>query len=268
MTSKKIGISIASLATVATMLFSALPVSAQTISASLSVSAQVAANATARLATVIARGNADIAARITALNNLNARVQEIKNESATEKANIASQVQTNIANLTTLQTKIDADTDITTARSDDKTIFTTYRIYALVMPQGWILASADRVTTVTGLMTDLVAKIQARITADQTAGKNVTSFTTALADMNAKIADANTQSASAQSGVSTLVPDQGSTTVAASNKAALVAARGDIRAATTDLKAARADIRIILQGLKSLGVSASASASASTTAGY
>jgi hypothetical protein len=74
-----------------------------------------------------------------------------------------------------------------------------------------------------------------------------------MSDMNAKIADATAQSASAQSGVSALVPDQGNATVAASNKAALEASRADIQTATQDLKAARADITTILQGLKSLG---------------
>ena len=263
---KKIGVSLAGLATAAAMLLGTLPVAAQTVTASVSASAQVSANATARLATIIARGNADIAARITALNALNTRVQAMKNESATEKASISSQVQTNITGLTALQAKIDADTDVTTARSDDQSIFTTFRIYALVIPQGWILASADRVTTVTGLMTTLGTKMQARITVDQTAGKNVSALVAAMADMSAKIADANTQSASAQTGVSGLVPDQGSATVAASNKAALVASRADIKTATTDLQAARADIKTILQGLKSLG--ASTSVSASTTVSH
>ncbi len=265
MTSNKIGISIVSLITLAIFTLSVFPVSAQTITASLSASTQAIANAGARLPIIIKRGDTDIAARITALNNLNARVQTMQNESATEKSNITDQVQTNITGLSELRAKIDSDTNITTARSDDQSIFTAYRIYALVIPQGWILAAADRITTITGLMTTLGVKMQARITVDQSAGKNVTAPIAALADMNAKITDANAQSASAQAGISALVPDQGNKTVAESNRAALLAARSDIKIATKDLQAARADIKTILQGLKSLNLRATVSGSASTT---
>lgn len=245
------------------LLLGALPVFALTVNASASVSAQVKANAAARLPDIIARGDADVAARITALNDLNTRVQAIQNESATEKANISAQVQTNIAGLSTLKAKVDADATASTARSDDQSIFTAYRIYALVVPQGWILASADRVTTITGLMSALGTKMQARITTDQSAGKNVSTLVAALADMNAKITDANDQAASAQAAVSGLTPDQGNATVAASNHAALVAARADIKTATKDLQAARQDVKTILQGLKSLGGSASGSTTVS-----
>jgi hypothetical protein len=113
-------------------------------------------------------------------------------------------------------------------------------------------------------MTALGTKIQARITADQSAGKNVSVLTAAYADMQAKITDANSQSASANAGISALVPDQGNASVAASNKTALVAARAKIKTATSDLQAARKDVTTLLAGLKSLGnVAASASTSAS-----
>jgi hypothetical protein len=206
-----------------------------------------------QLSTIIARGNADIAARITALNALNTRVQTMVNESATEKASISSEIQTNITGLTSLQTTLDAKTTVASARTEVSSIFTSFRIYMLVLPQGWTLASADRVTVITGLMTNLGTKMQTRITADQTAGKNVSALVAAMTDMNTQIANANAQAADAQSGVASLVPDQGNTTVEASNKAALVAARANITTATQDLKAARADISTILQGLKTLG---------------
>ncbi len=250
MNSRKIGVSITGAAAIAALLLTIAPAYAQTVTSSTSSSG---ANSASRLAAIITMANSDIALRITSLNALNTRVQAMANESAAEKASISTQVQTNITGLNALQTKIDADTTPATARTDAATIFTTFRIYALVIPQGWILASADRVTTITGLLTTLGTKMQTRITADQTAGDNVTALTSALTDMNAKIADANTQSAAAQSGVSSLVPDQGNTSVAASNKAALVAAKTDIQTASTDLKAARADVTTILQGLKTLG---------------
>jgi hypothetical protein len=229
------------------MLLMALPAFAATTNINAS------ANAATRLATLITKANADIGARITDLNKLNTRVQAMKNESATEKANISTQVQTNITGLTALQTKIDADTTLATARTDAATIFTTFRIYALVVPQGDILAAADRVTTIDGLMTALGTKMQTRITADQSAGKDVSALTAAMTDINARIADAATQSQTAQSGVINLVPDQGDKTTATSNHAALLAARANIKTSTADLQAARQDIKTILAGLKTLG---------------
>jgi hypothetical protein len=270
MTTTNIKVSSIGLATVAILALSVLPVSAQTLGASASVTASAngvstGVSASAKLSDIITKANSDITARITALNALNTRVAGMKNESAAEKASISSQVQTNITGLTSLKAKIDADTDASVAKTDAATIFGTFRIYALVIPQGWILASADRVTTIGSMMTTLSAKIQTRISADQSAGKNVTSLTAALADMNAKVTDASSQSASASAGISALVPDQGNATVAASNKASLVASRADIKTATTDLKAARTDITTLLSGLKSLGsVSTSGSASVSS----
>ncbi|HVM73789.1 MAG TPA: hypothetical protein VMU13_02875 [Candidatus Paceibacterota bacterium] len=261
-------ISVVSAAGIAAAILTVGAVSASALSVNLSGSASssaTGANAAARLSTIISKANTDIAARIHALNALSTRVQGLENVSDTEKASIASQVQTNTTGLTTLQAKIDADTDVATARTDAQMIFGTYRIYALAIPQGWILASADRVMTIAGLMANLGTNIQTRITADQSAGKDVSALAATYADMTAKIGDATVQANTAQSGISSLVPDQGNQTTAASNHTALVAARGDIKTAAADITAARKDITTLLKGLKSLGGGTSASVSGSTS---
>jgi hypothetical protein len=265
MNSTKIGASVVGIAAAAAIILGALPAFAQTTTTGVAVSANtsVSTNQTTKLPALITKANTEIAARITDLNKLSTQVAAIKNESATEKANISAQVQTNITGLTALQAKIDADTDLSVARTDEGTIFTTFRIYALIVPRGYLMASADRITTIDGLMSSLGTQIQARITADQSAGKNVSAVSAALSDMQAKVADASTQSQSIQNGVGSLMPDQGNTTVAASNRAALVSARGNSKTATADLKTARTDITTMLQDLKSLGsVSTTASATA------
>jgi len=238
---KKITTSVLAAAIGATLLacIAVTPASAQTTAA-------------ARLSKIIARSDTAITARLTALNNLNTRVAAMKNVSADEKTSLATAVQTNIAGLTSLKAKIDADTNVTTAAADAKTITGSFRIYALIIPQGYIAAAADRVDTITAMMTSISSKLQARITTDQAAGKNVTAMQASLADLNAKVADANTQAATAQAGVDTLVPDQGNAPLLASNTAALKASRADIKTSTTDLTAARADAQSILSGLKAL----------------
>jgi hypothetical protein len=255
-------LSVSALATVDTNI--STDVTATNVSASVHTNANT--NISLRLSDIITKANTDIAKRVEALNALNTRVQGMKNESSDEKASISSQVQTNITGLTTLKAKIDADTDASLAKDDIKGIFSNFRIYALVIPQGWIAASADRVATISGLMTSLSAKIQARIAADQSVGKSVTSLTAVLAEMNAKVLDASSQSVSANASVTALVPDQGNASIAATNKSTLVAAHAKIKIATDDLKAARKDVATLLAGLKSLGsVSVSASSSANIT---
>lgn len=256
-----IKLSLASLAAAAVLLLGALPASAQGvagITASVSAAAQAKANVGASLSDIIARGDADIAARLAALNALSARVQAMSVVSASQQAILNSELQTNISGLTSLQAQIDANTDASSARTEDQSIFTSYRIYALVIPQGWILASADRITDIAGLMSTLSTKLQTRISAEPS-GTNVVALTAAVSDMNAKIADANTQAAAAQKRVSGLAPDQGNQAVITSNHAALVAARADTRVGTQDLQAARKDITTVMQGLDKLDVSASAS---------
>ena len=237
------------------MALAAFPASAQTVSASSTV------KAAARLSTIITKANSDISMRLASLNDLNTKVQAMKNVSSTEKASISGEVQTSITNLNALQVKIDADTDAKTARADLASAINTTRIYALVIPQGYIEVGADRINTIGSLMTALATKLQARITTDQNAGDNVSSLQTALTDIGTQTTNANTQASTAQTGVANLVPDQGNTTVAASNKAALVATRANIKTATADLKTARQDIQAILNGLKSFHTTASTTVS-------
>lgn len=258
MTKNKIMISAVSIATGLSFLvgFTALPASAQTASTT-------AANQAARLTKIITRSDKEITARITALNNLSSRIQAMKNVSATEKNSVSNEVQTNIAGLTTLKVKIDADTDVVTATADEKSVFGTFRIYALVVPQGYIESSVDRIDTISGMMTTIAGKLQARITEAQSAGKDVTALNTALGDLNARVADAKVQAQTAQSGVANLVPDNGNTTQAASNHTALVAARANIKTATSDFQTARKDANTIAQALKAFHLPATASSTTS-----
>jgi len=220
---------------------------------------------TKRLAEIIAKGDKEIAARIADLDKLSARVDGIKNVSDLEKATLAANVQTQTDGLSALKTQLDADTDLTIAQKDEKSILTNFRIYALVAPQSMILASADRVITIVSLMTTIGTKLQARIAVGTAAGKNVTALQTALTDFNTKVTDAATQAQTAGIAVVSLAPDQGNTTTAAANKTALQGARADLKVATSDLKAARADVDTILKGLKALKLPAPSATATSTT---
>jgi len=214
-----------------------------------------AENMATREAAMIQKGIADadkaISMRITSLNNLLSRIESIKNVSAADKATIASTTQSEIDAMTALKTKIDADAATTTLRDDLKSITANYRVYALVEPQIQILAAADKINQIISLMNTVESKLQARITA-LPAGANIASLSSAMSDIIAKIADAQTQAAAAVSKTATLVPDQGNAATASANTTALKGARADIRVGNSDLKTVRKDMNDVVSGIRKL----------------
>lgn len=237
----------------------AIAVSAETINSTTTrVQIRERASSTRALknASAIQKAIADadkmINGRINSLNNLLTKIQSTKNISDADKAMIASTTQNEIATMTALKSKIDADTSTTTIRADLKSITADYRVYALVEPQIRILAAADKINQISSLMTATESKLQTRITALQSAGKDVTSLNSMISDMTAKITDAGTQASAAVSKTATLVPDQGNKTIADANLAALKIARADIKTGNSDLQTAKKDAENILKGVRKL----------------
>lgn len=224
-------------------------------SASMSASAKFTATETKAKG----RGDAEVDRRITALTDLNTRIQAMQKVTDTFKQNIASAIQAQLTEFASLKAKIDADADSATLKADLKSITDSYRVFALVMPQARIAAAADRSVTLVSMMSTLGAKLQARIQAVQQGGADVTALTAALTDMAAKLQDAQTQASAAVTASAPLNPDNGDKTVMASNTAALKVARTAIQAAHADLVQARKDVDTILKGLKAAEVSANAS---------
>ncbi|MDB5188304.1 MAG: hypothetical protein JWO50_824 [Candidatus Kaiserbacteria bacterium] len=232
--------------------------------AAVSASSTIGIKAEVRIATklndIITRSNTEIAARIAALNALSVRIESLKNVSVSAKTAVANSVLANTNGLSALKSKIDADTDASVALTDEKTITGSYRIYALVIPQGYILASTDRIAVIAGMMTTLSTQFQARITGAQTVGKNVTDMQALLVDFDAKIADAKMHALAAQTGVAALMPDFGNKTTLEVNTAAIKAARADVKVSSQDLDAARTTAKKIVKEIRSLNVKATSSA--------
>lgn len=258
----------------------ALPVFAQTavgvgLNASASVSvagikvgAAVGATLAARISDITTRADEEITRRVNALNTLSTRVNAMVRLSTTDKSDLSSSIQTQVAAMNTLQSQISADAtanNTSSLKSDVQSITSSYRIFALVLPQGMIEAASDRVLTIVGTMNDLSTKLSARISVAQSAGNDTTAAAAALADMNAKVSDANTQATAAAAEVASLTPDNGNATIMASNTAALKDARSKILAAQQDFVTARTDALTIIKDLASFKVSAGASASATAS---
>lgn len=195
----------------------------------------------------------EIDRRIKALGALSTRIQTMKKISDAQKTALKSSIQSQITTLTDLKTKIEAENDITALRTDAQSIIKSYRIYALIIPQGTIIAAADRALTLAEQMTTLGTKLQTRISEAKTAGKDVAALEKSLVDYNAKITDAKTQAQAAIDSVSKLTPDNGDKTKMEANLKAMKEAQNKIRAAQQDFVAARKDAKDIAQGLKASG---------------
>lgn len=107
--------------------------------------APAATHAAASLSTVQQRGATLIAERLTSLGTAITRVTAAKDATASDRAKILGTLTSDKSALTALAAKIHADTSIATARADVASIFTTYRVYAVALPQSYIAIGADRI---------------------------------------------------------------------------------------------------------------------------
>lgn len=217
----------------------------------------VSTRAAAREDTIISRlktrGDNEITRRVNALTKLIDRLNNIKRLTPDQKTSLTGQIQDQINSLNTLKTKIDADTDLATLRTDVQSIVKSYRIFALFIPKTYIIAHADRLLTIIDALTGIQGKLQTRIDAAKTAGNDTTTMQTLIADMSTKLADAKTQATNAISAVLPLTPDGWP-----ANKATLVSARSMLQTARRDIDAAHKDEQQIRQGLVKLGVKVNA----------
>ena len=254
----------------ATLLLSATPAFAQNViptapAVGATVSASASAGGTgvkasANLTAAKGRADRELTRRIGVLNDLNTKVQAMVKLTADEKASIGNSITSQISSLTTLQTQIDAETDITALKSDVKSITSSYRIFLLVVPQGRIVVAADKIATAATSLASLSAKLQTRITE---ATGDTAALSASLTDLNAKVADANVQASAAASEVANLTPDNGDSAKLQSNDQAIKDARAKVQAALKDIQGAQQDAHAIVNGLKlSVGAQGSASSSA------
>lgn len=243
--------------TTSAILVSAVPVLAQT--ATTTRGEKQAQHQEQNLKRIKDRANQEIDRRIQGLNKLIARLQDMRRVSDSDKNALTATVQAQISALNALKLKINADTDSATLRTDVQSITKAYRIYALVIPQGHIMAMADRINTIADTLSLLESKLESRVAPAKTAGKDVTAMQTALADMKQKIADAKTQAQAAISEVSGLKPDLGDNAQLHANKQALADARKKVQAGNQDLKMARHDADTMVRTFRQLKLEEAAS---------
>ena len=193
--------------------------------------------------------NNEITRRITTLNGLLTIINAATHLSAADKTSLTTQINTELANLPALKTKIDADTDLATLRTDVQSIYTEFRVYALLVPKVHLVRVADRLTDATAKLTVYADLLQAKIDAARASGKDVTAETATMADMRSQIATSNSDANSVDSTLVPLTPDQynASPTIISNLRVTLNAGRQATAKALQDGSSVR-------NGLKSLGV--------------
>jgi len=144
------------------------------------------------LQNIINRANSLISNRLSSLNELSTRIQNDKRLSSSEKSSLSSDITTDSNGLTALKTKIDADTDVTTARADEKQIITSYYVYAVFEPKMRLLITLNNLQTITTNVQVLVPQLQNLINTYKSQGGDVTQLQSLLTDISTQLQTINT----------------------------------------------------------------------------
>lgn len=199
------------------------------------------------LAAIIAKGDLDITARTTSLDNLISKVETAKKLSTDQKSALTADMQTEKTGLLSLKTKLDSDTDVATARIDFQNIFAQHYVYAFYIPRINRIIAADDQSDAVAILIGLTPKFQSYITQVQSQGKSVTLLQSTLVDFQAKTADALSKSDQV---ITTLTP----VTSAGypGNKTTLQTAASQLLTSRNDLTSARTDAKTLVISLRKL----------------
>ncbi len=209
--------------------------------------ANTQANQQQHLQNIISRGNQEIARRLASLDKLTAKINATAKLSATDKTALTDEVNTTASALTTLKTKLDAETTVAAAGQDASTIVSDYRIYALVLPKVYLVKTADDEQVTDTQLAALATKLQARLTTAQQAGKSVTSLQATLANMTTQTSAAQAIASSIEAKVSSLQPSDYNT-----DHTLLSGDAAQLKTAHADNVAAYQDAKTIIAGIKAL----------------
>lgn len=188
---------------------------------------------------------AAIARRLAALNVASNAVTNSTMITAADKTTLHATLGNDVSGLTALGTTIAADTTATKAKSDYQTIFTTYRVYALALPQVHFAQAGDDLTTaVLPKLSDAQARLAALL-AGVDASKNTPAVQARMADLATQIAAIGTATNGLSATVLAYTPAQYN-----ANHALLSPSRQSLAIARNDVKTARADIVAVVSALK------------------
>lgn len=200
------------------------------------------------LSHVVEKGDKAITQRVNAINKSIANINKLKHLDDSMKTQLVAALNTSLTDMNNIKTKLDADTDLMTAKADYQSIFKDNRIEEIVIPQangaGKVNNILESISTTT--LSDLSAKIDEKVKA----GKNVGDATSTLADAQSKFDDIKSKSASYLNLLSTLKVDHGDKTIISSNKDIISQAKDIRKTIESDLSAFKKDLVLIKKDIK------------------
>jgi hypothetical protein len=199
----------------------------------------------ATLAAIQARAASAISARDTALTAAITAVTSNKYLTSSDRATVLATLNHDLSGLNALRPVIRADTTVAKARTDYDSIFASYRVFALALPQARLAAACDDLTgTLLPRLTDARTKLQSLLSgADQS--KDTPAVQATRSDLAKQISGLSTGTSSVVAQLLAYTPAQWNANhvLLAPTRAVLVAARGDARQS-------RSDIATIVKALK------------------
>lgn len=230
----------------------AIAISVVSLGLSYGVASAASSDTTNKLPTIVARATKEINQRLTTLSSLSAQVTNSTKLNSADKTSLSVEISSETAGLTTLKTQIATDTTADQASTDEATIYTDYRVYAVVVPKVELLTITDNQQNNEAKLTTLAQSLQVKITDDQTDGKNSTSLATAQTELNsmsAQITDAQQISTTIENDVSPVLPSNWNANhnIFSGNRTELTAAYHENQVASSDAN----NIDSILKSIKS-----------------
>jgi len=190
--------------------------------------------------------------RIEMLNTTTMRIEKTHRLNNSFKAELRSRLQAEKENLKTLRTRIENTTNSSSLNSEMRSNARFHNRFSFVVRQSRVATAAEKIVTITAIMSEMGLKLKNRIDAAEANGADTTTLVEALASLSVHIDSANAHAQMAIRTIAELNADRDDTTELRANQAKLKAAREQLRLAHEEVKGGRQDIGTIINGLKRL----------------
>ena len=208
-------------------------------------SATPAPSAPRGLAAIQAAAKIKTTQRIGSLTTAIAKITAAPDITASDRATILGTLGNDLTGMNSVEAKIAADTTAATALADFQTIFTTYRVYAVAIPQARLVAAADRMTgTTIPRLSDAQSKLAAAL-AGPDASKSTPALVADLTNMQSEIAAATSALDGVAANALAVTPADFN-----SNSAVMQPIRSSVTTAIADLKTAASDGKTVRAAIK------------------
>ena len=184
---------------------------------------------------VIAR----IDGRLAALKAHSVTVQNAQHLSSAHKTTLSGLISADESGLSALRTKVTGETALAAVKADDQHMVDDFRIYILVGPKVRLTVAADAESVAITELRQAAGKLSAAVAAAKRAGKDTSKAEADLADLNAKVAAAQTAVAGQADKLLAIQPGPDANAITGAVKAV----RGAVKTAGQDLHRAVADAR-------------------------